>query len=89
MNWDLQTKQPYAMNKDAVSLFFFHGYDFSDQERAKSRNIIRTKPLSTLYTLWQDPTETELDWCFQRRSRRKTKLTGFPWSLTLSVLLYS
>ena len=71
------------------SLGLFHGYDFSDQERAKSRNIIRTKPLSTLYTLWQDPRETELDWCFQRRSRRKTKLTGFPWSLTLSVLFYS
>ena len=32
------------------SLGLFHGYDFSDQERAKSRNIIRTKPLSTLYT---------------------------------------
>ena len=69
------------------SLGLFTGYDFSDQERAKSRNVIRTKPLSTLYTLWQVPRETELDWCFQRGSRRKTKLTCFPWNLTLNVLL--
>jgi len=77
------------------SLGLFPVYDFSDQERAKSTITMGTKPLSTLYTLSQVPKETELDLfslgpqSFQRRSRLKTKLTGFPWNLTLIVLLYS
>ena len=90
-------KKTAACNEQGCrkSLGLFPVYEFSDKERAKSRIMIGTKPLLTLYTLSQVPRETELDLfsrgprCFQTRSRRKTKLTGFPWNLTLSVLLYS